>query len=585
MSNIMKDPDIQDLDVTATIRIKSIYKILFICFVALGLYYPSIFSQFNSIDDLRLISYLEDTDSTLVQIFRPGEGHYYRPVIWLTFFFDKYVWGLEPSFMHLENVLIHLFNSVLIYLIANRITGVDEKRIELPLFAALLFAVHPINTEGVCWVAGRTDPLAAFFVLVAAYTLVLPGWRENRALLLLPAGSIFLGGLSKEVAFFFFPVAYVATFNCSYSREYKFPPVSELIRNFIPFGFFAILYLYLRQAGLPVEDKSVSILLTHKAGYLQMFVTALKTFGFYVKKLFLPLPLNFAIVSYSDRYVWFSIAVIFFLSWAIWKKRGYYTALAGAFFLIIPAVLVAVKPMAWTPVAERYLYAPAALFTIALIGIIFQLFKTAALERFLPILLVVIIIMSAVVTVKRNLVWQDNYLLFSDAVAQSPDFARIRNELGIALALRGESKEASRHFEQGKQMDKNYILPTINLANIKFREGNNVEAVKILEKTYKEKKNADLQILKMLARVNEKNLAARKNKSESKKIYMDLIETYQYIYTKEKEPYVAYRVGQLLLLQGESSKAARYFEAAYNGAADGDYFKLAAKKLADKYRN
>ena len=571
--------------VPGNIRIKSIYKILFICFVAIGLYYPSIFSQFNSIDDVRLISYLEDTDSTLVQIFRPGLGHYYRPVIWLTFFFDKYVWGLEPSFMHLENVLIHLFNSVLIYLIANRITGVDEKRIELPLFAALLFAVHPINTEAVCWIDGRTDPLAAFFVLVAAYSLTLPGWRENKALLLIPAGSIFLGGLSKEVAFFFFPVAYLATFDWVHSKEYKFPSASELIRNCIPFSFFAVLYLYLRQAGLPAGDLSVSILLTHKTSYYQMFVTALKTFGFYVKKLFLPLPLNFAIVSYSDRYAWFCIAVIVLLCWFIWKKRGYYSALAGAFFLIIPAVLVAVRPMAWTPVAERYLYAPASLFTIALIGIIFQLFKTKNLERFLPLLLVSIIIISSVITVKRNLVWQDNYLLFSDTVAQSPDFARVRNELGIALALRGEKKEASRQFEQGKHLDKNYLLPIINLANIKFREGDNAEAIKILKKTYKEKKSADAQILKLLARVNERNLATATNNSECKKVALDLIDTYQYIYAMEKEPYVAYRVGQLLLLEGENSKAAHFFEVAYKGAPDGEFYKSAAKKLADKCRN
>jgi tetratricopeptide (TPR) repeat protein len=482
-------------------------------------------------------------------------------------------------------VLIHLFNAVLIYFIPDRITGEAEKRLELPLLAALLFAAHPINTEAVCWIAGRTDPLAALFVLAAAYFLTLPGWREKRVLLLIPAGCIFLGGLSKEVAFFFFPVAYLATFDWFHSKENKFPSFSELIRNVIPFSFFAILYLYLRQVGLPVGDRSVSILLTQKATFSQMSVTALATFGFYEKKLFFPLPLNFAIVSYSAKYVWLALAVILLLCWSIWEKRGYFSALAGAFFLILPAVLVAVKPMAWTPVAERYLYAPSALFTIAVVGIIFQLFNSVNLERFLPALFVATIIISSVITVKRNLVWQDNYLLYSDAVAQSPDFARIRNELGVALALRGESTEASRQFEHGKQIDKNYLLPIINLANIKFREGNNAEAIKILRTTYKEKKNADVAVLKLIAKVNETTLAKGGSKAESKKIFLDLIETYQYIYTMEKEPSVAYRVGQLLLLEGETGKAAHFFEAAYKGAPDGEFYKAAAKKLADKYLN
>jgi hypothetical protein len=179
-----------------SVRLRDTYKIFFIIFVVFGLYYPSLFSQFNSIDDARIIGYLDDTRFSFLDVILPGRSHYYRPVIWLTFFFDKWAWGLEPGFMHLENVVIHAVNAVMVFLLAGRLAGDDERHLELPLLSALLFAVHPINTEAVCWVAGRTDPLATSFILAAA--CLLATYRGKPLDLFIPAGLIFLGCMVKR---------------------------------------------------------------------------------------------------------------------------------------------------------------------------------------------------------------------------------------------------------------------------------------------------------------------------------------------------------------------------------------------------
>jgi len=349
------------------IRIKSIYKILFIFFVVLGLYYPSIFSQFNSIDDSHIISYLEDTDFRLLDILLPGGSHYYRPVLWLTYFFDKYAWGLEPSFMHLENIIIHAVNAVLVYVLAVRIADSDEQRLELPFLAALLFAAHPINTEAVCWVAGRTDPLATAFILAASCYLAGSDRWEALTRPYVAAAFIFTGCLVKELAFFFFPIAcLVALWQYRSQLVRKGTPAAlpELLRPVLPFVFFPLAYLYLRQSALPTTDASVSILVAKKITFIETATTAFRAFGFYVKKLFIPLPLNFAIVSYNENYVWLGMAVVVLLCWMLWLRRIYCYLLGAALFLILPAVIVAVRPIAWTPIAERYLYAPSAFFSI-----------------------------------------------------------------------------------------------------------------------------------------------------------------------------------------------------------------------------
>lgn len=570
-----------DTAVSGPVRIRAAYKILFICFVVFGLYYPSIFSEFNSIDDSALISHLEDTHFVLSDLLIPGRSHYYRPVIWLTFYFDKYVWGLEPSFMHLVNIVIHALNAVLVFLLARRICSSDEQRLELPLLMALLFAAHPINTEAVCWVAGRTDPLAALFILAAGLWLAGEHEDDKFTWLLLPAGCIFLGCLAKEVAFFFFPPAYLSTLRFTiFARGRKFS-WGGLLRPALPFLFFAFLYLYLRQIALASGDKSISILLTQETSLFGAVVTTLKTFGFYVKKLFMPLPLNFAIVSYSDGYIWLGIAVMVLVCWSLPLKKKWYYFFGSSLCLILPAVLIAVKRVAWTPVAERYLYAPAAFFVMAFAGSLYYLLAKRKHEQLLPFILIVIVVASAYFTVQRNIIWQDNYLLYKDAVDKSPHFARIRNEYGIALKERGEFTEAVKQFKTGESLERNYQLPLLNLANMKFREGNKDEALQMLAGSYKIKSEAQLKVLKLEAMIYESFLYKENSSAEKRRIFRQLIENYRIIYQKEKDPYIAYRCGQLLLIVGERRQAALLFAAAAKDAPEDAFFKPAAKKLAD----
>ncbi|GAM11520.1 transmembrane and TPR repeat-containing protein 3 [Geobacter sp. OR-1] len=144
------------------------YQIMLLIIVVLGAYYPSLSAPLNSVDDPGMYSYLLNTDNfSLRSLFFPGRsGGYYRPLLVLSFLFDKYVWGLELSFMHLGNILVHLCNAILVYFITHKAsTLIGRQATYFPLTAAILFAVHPIGTESVCWISGRTDLLAGVFSL------------------------------------------------------------------------------------------------------------------------------------------------------------------------------------------------------------------------------------------------------------------------------------------------------------------------------------------------------------------------------------------------------------------------------------
>lgn len=574
------------------------FKVLFILFVVLGVYYPVIFAGTNSIDDHRMIMQLEELERVDWKgLFLPGGGYYYRPLLMLSFIADKFLWGLTPSFMHLENVLIHAANAVLVFFLAARIFTQDNARkCELPLLCALLFALHPINTEPVVWISGRTDPLASLFVLLSVLAL-LKGLDEDRyGYLFLSSALLLLGCITKEVAVFFLPGACLITLFCHQERVsgqstpfFTRGKIRQLLVLLTPFMLGGAVYAGLR-------------LFSHRAnptGILQVFGgnphdlfniirIIFKVFGFYVKKLFLPLPLNFAIIQFNHNYVWLGIATFIVLI-VISQRRTIMSAMfVTAGLLIVPAILVSLSHIAWTPVAERYLYLPSAFFVIGMVGS-----AHAGLNRMnrasvvIPVFLLVLL-PATFFTEQRIIVWQDNLALYQDTYSKSPNFLLLRNELALALFKKGRNAEAKLQLETAKKLDpqKSNVLIYVNQAMYKMQQGKLLEARSILLETFTEKKSANPEVLKLLAKIDETRIFNLKNPTlqERRVLYREIMDTNDHLYRKTGNPASLYRGGQMALFLGETRKAGEYFAKAYQSAPDEAYFKPAAKKLAEKYK-
>ncbi len=90
---------------------------------------------------------------------------YYRPIISLSYMVDYTLWGLKPWGFHLSNIIFHTICCVLVYFIGNSLFNNHCTSI----VASLLFASHPIHTESVTWISGRTDVVAGIFFLSAFY--------------------------------------------------------------------------------------------------------------------------------------------------------------------------------------------------------------------------------------------------------------------------------------------------------------------------------------------------------------------------------------------------------------------------------
>jgi len=113
--------------------------------------------------------------------FTVTHAHNWHPLTWLSHMLDCQIYGLNPGGHHLTNVILHILNSILLFLIFRRMTGALWKS----AFVAALFALHPLHVESVAWVAERKDVLSTFFwmLTMGAYVLYVENPGIKRYLL------------------------------------------------------------------------------------------------------------------------------------------------------------------------------------------------------------------------------------------------------------------------------------------------------------------------------------------------------------------------------------------------------------------
>jgi len=135
--------------------------------------------------------------------FEPGAVIQYYPLTYTSWWLDYQLWGLSPTVMHVENVLLHAGNALLF--------GLLLRRLALPgaAFAALLFLVHPVHSESVAWLVERKNTLSGVFYLGACHL-----WITHLAA---PTGStwvrtggLFLAALFAKTATLMLPVTLFA---------------------------------------------------------------------------------------------------------------------------------------------------------------------------------------------------------------------------------------------------------------------------------------------------------------------------------------------------------------------------------------
>lgn len=565
-------------------KLKTNYSLALIVALLLGIYYPALFAPFNSVDDSKMVNSLLNVDDfNLQQLFFPHcSGQYYRPVLYLTFLADRFVWGLQESFMHLENILLHIGTSLLVFGVMRHVA--QEKQLDaswLPLVTALLFGLHPIATEPVNWVSGRTDVLAGLFVL--ASLLMFLKCMQRQSLLSGGIGALLLlaGCLSKETALFILPVVllWCLLLPRELSGQVLLKTRALLFCLYLLSG---SVYLIMRHNALSGGDKIIKSVISDAGntgityGLSDFVLIALKAVGFYFKKLIMPLPLNFGIVEISPHYLWLGLLVVCGVLYCLYRRTLVAYLLLTAFCLVSPAFILPLLKITWTPVAERYAYIASAPFIIAISLLFVRFLQPRFSTRVVTISVALLLGAAGVVTAQRNIVWQDNLTLFEDTVKKSPNFSAAKNELAIALKEHGRNEEADAILLANSGND--FQPSLLNKVRVYFNQGKLLYARKLLLQYRTE----DLECLELKVKIDQLMIKDARTATEKISIDKEILTCIKKILKISGDPFDHYRIGQVQLRLGDKKAAKESFTMAWQGSLPNSHYHDAAKILAER---
>ncbi len=176
-------------------------------------------------------------DTTDPEAYHTG---YYRPLINLSYWLDYMIWGMWAPGFRTTNLILHILCSMALYHFICRL--MSDRRLALCL--ALVFTVHPVNTEAVSWVTSRNNILATLFALSAHSIYIQAQEKKNKTPLLILSAVLYGGAIfSKEFGIMLLPILFLYK---RLVRRAKLKLREDAI-EIIPFAMFLVLYFILRQ--------------------------------------------------------------------------------------------------------------------------------------------------------------------------------------------------------------------------------------------------------------------------------------------------------------------------------------------------
>ena len=164
------------------------------------LYWPTAGYDFVDVDDPEFVSangYVRQglTPETIRWAFTTEHASNWIPLSFLSLALDSQLFGVEPAGYHRVNLLLHALNAALLFLLLSSLT----RRPWIALFAAALWAVHPLRVESVAWIAERKDVLSTLFWILCMASYVRFTRTRSKSWYLLTSLFLSLGLLAKAM--------------------------------------------------------------------------------------------------------------------------------------------------------------------------------------------------------------------------------------------------------------------------------------------------------------------------------------------------------------------------------------------------
>jgi len=450
-----------------------------------GIYFNSLKGSFH-FDDVPLISspWIENLDSfnSFVKI----AAFENRPVLLWTYAFNNSLGKNKEFGFHLVNLMLHIgvtlliFFSVLKTSLFFRSSNESEKKIHktknltniwiFPFITALIFSLHPLNTDSVSYISSRSSVLATFFYLFSLYVFInlfrFERKKENlkHKIILIPLVilGMYLSLASKLIAATL-PLLMAIWYLVFIFAKNNLEGLWKKNWLYLLFFLFSISALFLLGDSWLYNAKDQGLELYGRWPYL---LIQIKVIVFYYLKLFI-FPFNLNVDSgmpfstfHEDPYIILAALIIFGLVITAIKSRNPWLLVGTTWFFITLTPTSSFIPLNDLAVEHRT-YLPMTLGLCMIVG--------WGASRFQPLyrfgFLTILIITFGMTTVTRNRDWISEISLWGDVAKKNPVSSRAHNNLGKAYFEKGDLALAAYHFEKSIINIPKFIEDKFNLEN------------------------------------------------------------------------------------------------------------------------
>jgi tetratricopeptide (TPR) repeat protein len=398
------------------------------------------------------------------------EGRFYRPLLTLWFLINKTVFGLNPHYFHLTNVLAHVTATALAFFVARALLkNTGGKNTGAALFAAAIFAVHPLQVESASWISSVNDSLAAVlcFASFLIYRKARTAPQNPAAWWTLAAILFLLALLTKEVSIVLPGIILVDLVFVDRSSDSRNEPEPAPSRRFptsvntaaiATYGVATVLWLTLRSWAL-----GATAAISSSLPWSTTLLSAPKVILFNLYRVVLPIGLSphydfHLIETPSPQFLLTLLALIALAALAVLlatRNPRLWVAFAWLIFPMVPTL-----NLRWMNeddfIHDRYLYMSmlgAALLAASAYAWIRDWIKSKwpAMQLFRPLAVCLVVILAFASAIQSEY-WATDVTLFARAVNRAPDNEWAQLNYGSALSARGKFADAAPHFARSYEL-------------------------------------------------------------------------------------------------------------------------------------
>lgn len=461
-----------------------IYALL--CLTTLGLYHQvSNFEFINFDDDEYITENIHLREGSPLEkakwCFTAGYANNWHPLTWLSHLLDIELYGYSAGKHHLTNVFFHIFNTLLLFTLLQKLTN----NLGRSAFVAALFALHPLHVESVAWVAERKDVMSAFFFFL---TLISyrhysrnPGFKAYLLMFLL----LTLGLMSKPMLVTtpfvlllldYWPLKQTANYAHHYTQKKLIKLITEKLPLLIPVMASIAVTVSVQKAGgavagddiYPLDDRLANALVSY-ATYILKMVCPTKLTIYYPH----PGMPSWQQILGSGLLITIISALAIFL-----RKRYAYILVGWLWYLGMLVPVIGLVQVGSQAMADRYTYLPLiGLFIIIAWGVPDLLRNWFYKQKILLSLAFLSLVILFLLSLNQIGYWKNSITLFQNALQVTDNNFIAHHNLGAALSKRGYYNQAIHHYAETIRIVPKYASAHHNMGIAFSKQGKHDKAV------------------------------------------------------------------------------------------------------------